>query len=205
VWDTVAAYGAPLDEMTRGISRYIWPLELPSHTLDRDRVTRACQALALDEERTTFHPELWNEGDLVAGAFDPDKERHIKDEQLSQVWFAGVHSNIGGGYPDDALAYIPFVWMITEAQRCGLKFKSSAAQPPSPPVLLEGNGARARHGRARSAAALGRSRLILSHQAREPAIRHLRVEERPRIKGAHVIPGSVRSIRILRCGAVPPI
>ena len=28
VWDTVAAYGAPLDEMTRGISRYIWPLEL---------------------------------------------------------------------------------------------------------------------------------------------------------------------------------
>ena len=33
VWDTVAAYGAPLDEMTRGISQYIWPLELPHHTL----------------------------------------------------------------------------------------------------------------------------------------------------------------------------
>ena len=64
VWDTVAAYGAPLDEMTRGINRYIWPLELPNHTLARDRVTRACQALALDEERTTFHPELWNEGDV---------------------------------------------------------------------------------------------------------------------------------------------
>jgi uncharacterized protein (DUF2235 family) len=132
VWDTVAAYGAPLDEMTRGISRYIWPLELPTHTLQRDRITRACQALALDEERTTFHPELWNEGDVPLVPVDPDKERYIKDEQVSQVWFAGVHSNVGGGYPDDSLAYIPFVWMITEAQRCGLKFKSSSAQPPSP-------------------------------------------------------------------------
>ncbi len=134
VWDTVAAYGAPLDEMTRGISRYIWPLELPNHTLDRERVMRACQALALDEERTTFHPELWNERGVPAGEFDPDKDRSIKDEQISQVWFAGVHSNVGGGYPDDTLAYIPFVWMITEAQRCGLKFKSDAVPPPAVPA-----------------------------------------------------------------------
>jgi uncharacterized protein (DUF2235 family) len=128
VWDTVSAYGAPLDEMTRGISRYIWPLELPTHTLPRDRVTRACHALALDEERTTFHPELWNEGDVPAGEPDPARERFIKDEQLSQVWFAGAHSNVGGGYPDDSLAYIPFVWMITEARHCGLKFKSDLAK-----------------------------------------------------------------------------
>jgi uncharacterized protein (DUF2235 family) len=132
VWDTVSAYGAPLDEMTRGISRFIWPLELPTHTLPRERVTRACHALALDEERTTFHPELWNEGDVPAGEPDPAKERFIRDEQLSQVWFAGVHSNVGGGYPDDSLAYIPFVWIITEAQRCGLKFKSDAVKPPRP-------------------------------------------------------------------------
>ncbi|QWG13415.1 DUF2235 domain-containing protein [Bradyrhizobium sediminis] len=134
VWDTVAAYGMPLDEMTRGISRYIWPLELPNHALDRDRVMRACQALALDEERTTFHPELWDERVEPPGEFDPDKERFIKDEQISQVWFAGVHSNVGGGYPDDTLAYIPFVWMITEAQRCGLKFKSDAVPPPAVPA-----------------------------------------------------------------------
>ena len=119
--------------MTRGISQYIWPLELPHHTLDRARVTRACQALALDEERTTFHPELWNERVGPPSEFDPDKPRFIKDEQLSQVWFAGVHSNVGGGYPDDTLAYIPFVWMITEAQRCGLKFKSDATAPPADP------------------------------------------------------------------------
>lgn len=134
VWDTVAAYGAPLDEMTRGISKYIWPLELPNHALDRTRVMRACQALALDEERTTFHPELWNERVEPTGQFDPDAARFVKDEQISQVWFAGVHSNVGGGYPDDTLAYIPFVWMITEARHCGLKFKSDAVPPPALPA-----------------------------------------------------------------------
>jgi uncharacterized protein (DUF2235 family) len=134
VWDTVAAYGAPLDEMTRGISKWIWPLELPDHTFDRRRVVRACQALALDEERTTFHPELWDEDTAALSVSDRSQQRLIKDEQLSQVWFAGVHSNVGGGYPDDALAYIPFVWMITEAQRCGLRFKSDAVKPPALPA-----------------------------------------------------------------------
>jgi uncharacterized protein (DUF2235 family) len=135
VWDTVAAYGMPVDEMTRGIHQYLWPIELPNNRL-ADRVDRACQALALDEERTTFHPQLWGEpagtnGNTTAAA--PPGPRFIKDERLSQVWFAGVHTNVGGGYPDDALAYIPFVWMITEAKRCGLRFKSDYANQPSTP------------------------------------------------------------------------
>jgi uncharacterized protein (DUF2235 family) len=141
VWDTVAAYGMPIDEMTRGIHQYLWPIELPNNHLSAS-VMRACQALALDEERTTFHPQLWNEttgnltnGDAAAAA--AARGRFIKDERLSQVWFAGVHSNVGGGYPDDALAYIPFVWMITEAQRCGLKFKSDyAGHPPDPDLMI---------------------------------------------------------------------
>jgi uncharacterized protein (DUF2235 family) len=133
VWDTVAAYGLPMDEMTRGVSRWLVPLELPNHTLDLQRIARACQALSLDEERTTFHPELWTE---PPGGFDADKKRLIKDEQVSQVWFAGVHSNVGGGYPDDALAYIPFVWMITEAENCGLKFKSDRFGLPDDPDKL---------------------------------------------------------------------
>src|SRR5260221_279674 len=60
LWDTVAAYGLPIDEMTQGVSQWIWPLELPSHTL-HPSVKRACHALSLDDERTTFHPVLWNE------------------------------------------------------------------------------------------------------------------------------------------------
>ena len=60
LWDTVAAYGLPVEEMTRGISRYLWPLELPERKLNQ-KVLRACHALSLDDERTTFHPLLWDQ------------------------------------------------------------------------------------------------------------------------------------------------
>ncbi|MEH6951964.1 DUF2235 domain-containing protein [Nitrobacter sp. NHB1] len=137
VWDTVAAYGLPLDEMTRGVSKWIWPLELPNHTLDRTRVRRACQALSLDEPRTTFHPELWDERGAPPLAPRDDGNRHLADEQISQVWFAGVHSNVGGGYPDDALAFIPLVWMLRQAEACGLRLKSDRATPPADPDPLK--------------------------------------------------------------------
>jgi hypothetical protein len=40
-----------------------------------------------------------------------------------QVWFAGVHADIGGGYPEvqSALSKYPLLWMIEEAVKCGLK------------------------------------------------------------------------------------
>ena len=104
VWDTVTAYGLPIDEMTRGVSRFIWPPQLPDHKLDLTRVMRACQALSIDEERTTFHPELWDESGARSARIRDDVERYLADEQVSQVWFPGVHSNVGGGYPDDSLA-----------------------------------------------------------------------------------------------------
>jgi uncharacterized protein (DUF2235 family) len=140
VWDTVAAYGMPVDEMTRGIHQYLWPIELPNNHLSAS-VERACQALSLDEERTTFHPQLWDETggpgtNKYADPPDPAGRRFVKDERISQVWFSGVHTNVGGGYPDDSLAYIPFVWMISEAKRCGLKFKSDYADQPNNPDVM---------------------------------------------------------------------
>src|SRR5882724_4210094 len=48
LWDTVAAYGFPIDEMMRGVSRYLWPLELPNRQLDVTKVRRACHALSID-------------------------------------------------------------------------------------------------------------------------------------------------------------
>ena len=136
VWDTVAAYGMPIDEMTRGISQYLWPLELPGPRT----VPRASRAPARRWRSTRSAPPSTRScgtrpATPPAGErrWRTHSKRFIKDERISQVWFAGVHTNVGGGYPDDALAYIPFVWMITEAQRCGLKFKSDyAGQPPSP-------------------------------------------------------------------------
>jgi uncharacterized protein (DUF2235 family) len=87
LWDSVAAYGLPVDEMTRG------PLELPDRILN-EKIQRACHALALDDERTTFHPLLWDEQGINSA--DPPKPRYTHDERLSQVWFAGVHSNVRG-------------------------------------------------------------------------------------------------------------
>jgi uncharacterized protein (DUF2235 family) len=129
LWDTVAAYGLPIEEMTRGVSQWIWPLYLPERSLS-PQVKRACHALALDDERTTFHPVLWTEEGEQQAAPDANGQQWLKDERISQVWFAGVHSNVGGGYPDDALAYQPLYWIMEEAKRCGLAFKVS---PPADP------------------------------------------------------------------------
>ena len=142
VWDTVAAYGLPIDEMTIGVSKYIWPLELPNRTLS-PKVQRACHALALDDERTTFHPLLWTESTeqpRPAGDVTP-----LEAERISQVWFPGVHSNVGGGYPDDRLAHGPLYWMMREAEKCGLRFKA----PPKldPDAFLRAKSSRDKDGR----------------------------------------------------------
>ncbi|KRR12148.1 hypothetical protein CQ12_23215 [Bradyrhizobium jicamae] len=117
LWDTVAAYGLPIDEMTRGVSRYLWPLELPDRQL-HPLVRKACHALSLDDERTTFHPLLWDESPET----DPNR--------ITQVWFAGVHSNVGGGYPDDSLAHVSLTWILSEARRRGLTLKAAPNADP---------------------------------------------------------------------------
>lgn len=129
LWDTVAAYGMPVEEMTRGISQWLLPLLLPSCDLNK-RVMRACHALSIDDERTTFHPTLWDESDEEPLKPRADGKRYLVDERISQVWFAGVHSNVGGGYPDDSLAQIPLIWIMSEAANAGLRFKSHPEASP---------------------------------------------------------------------------
>ncbi|MGY4512110.1 DUF2235 domain-containing protein [Bradyrhizobium sp. USDA 3650] len=138
LWDTVAAYGLPVDEMTRGVSRYLWPLELPNKRLDPKRVARACHALSLDDQRTTFHPVLWDESNMPPVV--PGPPTVTRQEKLTQIWFAGVHSNVGGGYPDDSLAYIPIYWIWKEAKDCGLKFKSSPSADPDAFLAAQSKG-----------------------------------------------------------------
>ena len=121
LWDSVDAYGLPVDELTRAIDGFVWPLTMRDLNLN-PRVKRARHALALDDERNTFHPRLWNEepqpgkpGTGVPGG--NQKTTHIDDERVSQVWFAGVHSNIGGGYPDDSLSHVSLGWIMSEASK----------------------------------------------------------------------------------------
>jgi uncharacterized protein (DUF2235 family) len=129
LWDTVAAYGMPVDEMAIGISKWIWPWQLPDRVL-APVVKRACHALSIDDDRTTFHPVLWDERDEAPLQPRADGKYWLEDERISQVWFVGAHSNVGGGYPDDSVAQIPLVWIMGQAHACGLRFKVAADANP---------------------------------------------------------------------------
>src|SRR4051794_8984496 len=60
VWDTVDAYGGPIEEIVRAIDYWYWPLSLPDRFMNA-KIQRACHALALEDERDAFKPVLWDE------------------------------------------------------------------------------------------------------------------------------------------------
>ena len=103
VWDTVDAYGFPIDELAIIWNYLIYPIHFPDYKLS-SKVKKACHALSVDDERHTFHPVLWDE----SGETDP--------ERIEQVWFPGVHSDVGGGYPKYNLALVALDWMIAKAE-----------------------------------------------------------------------------------------
>jgi uncharacterized protein (DUF2235 family) len=112
VWDTVGALGNPL--LLNGIlsRRYKF------HDTDLSSiVSNAYQALAIDEKRRHFAPALWNKR--------PDTEH----QTLEQVWFAGVHSNIGGGYPSAGLSDLALAWMCDKAKASGLAIGAVSLRP----------------------------------------------------------------------------
>lgn len=109
VWDTVGALGIPdnlaICNIFDNSKHYRFhDTSLGSH------IRTARQALALDETRASFSPTLWRDYD--------------ENADVRQLWFCGVHSNVGGGYPDRGLSDIALIWMIEEARECGLHFDS---------------------------------------------------------------------------------
>ena len=117
LWDTVEAYGMPITQLKRGIDWVIWPMLFGDMKLSPN-IQRAVHALSLDDERETFHPLLWDElWEAELAASDPAFAGRI-----TQVWFAGVHSNVGGGYPEDRLSLVPLEWIMGEAAKSGLTF-----------------------------------------------------------------------------------
>ncbi len=107
VWDTVAALGTPiklLDVLIDRIPKFRHRFH--DFTLSRG-VEHGRHALAIDDERLTFHPIVW------------DKEPNL-DQTIKQVWFCGMHSDVGGSYEEEELSSIPLIWMVTEAKERGL-------------------------------------------------------------------------------------
>ncbi|OYD77422.1 UNVERIFIED_ORG: uncharacterized protein (DUF2235 family) [Burkholderia sp. CF145] len=113
VWDTVGALGIPENVDLFGF----WKNRFRFHdtNLSPD-VKRAVQALAIDEQRNSFFPTLWTSCD------GNDQQR------VSQVWFPGVHADIGGGYKETGLSDVTLKWMISEAAVCGASFDGNMTQ-----------------------------------------------------------------------------
>lgn len=96
VWDTVGALGIPIGFLKKASNKL---LQFHDTKLNRE-VKHAYHALAIDEQRESFKPTLW------------DVMRNIPDQVVEQVWFAGVHSDVGGGYKERHHSDIAFKWMI---------------------------------------------------------------------------------------------
>ncbi len=115
VWDTVGALGVPALSrfgLLRKVVRRLSEGSKYAHGFHDERlgahVTHAYQALAIDERRGAFEPSTWKyEGEARAN--------------VEQTWFAGVHSNVGGGYSDSGLSDHAFMWMAVKAMDAGLK------------------------------------------------------------------------------------
>ena len=105
VWDTVAALGLPNTRIDK-IINWIIPHGFHDFNLSAS-VKHACHALAIDDRRKTFHPVL----------FHPDREEH---QTLRQIWFMGMHTDVGGGYREHELSDITLEWMVQHAVRHGL-------------------------------------------------------------------------------------
>ena len=108
VWDTVGALGIPFSIMGL-FDRHdeFYDTKMGSN------VSFARHALAIDEKREDFEPTIWTSRPGV---------------DLKQVWFAGVHSDVGGSYPPDRETGIrasdtPLEWMLDEAEDAGLQIE----------------------------------------------------------------------------------
>ena len=102
VWDTVSALGTPqlpwLDALIDLVRRHKFFDYEPATC-----VKNVYHAVAVDDERRTFWPMIWNETSYKAST---------PDGAIEQVWFPGMHSNIGGGYPRVEVANVALEWMM---------------------------------------------------------------------------------------------
>ena len=105
VWDTVKAFGV------------LRPSSFP-HLRHNPSIKTVRHAIALDERRRSFMFTSWGGlRDFVEA--DPPQNQDVKE-----VWFAGDHSDVGGGHPEQqsVLSELSFRWMVGEACRARLKF-----------------------------------------------------------------------------------
>jgi uncharacterized protein (DUF2235 family) len=121
VYDTVGALGVPIT----GPVDVNEPIVGFHDTTLGDLVEHAVQALAVDERRGPYVPSLWTQAADAAA---------LAGQSVLQVWFPGVHSDIGGGYGDKGIGDITWDFMMRQAARRGLLLDPNQ---PTPPVTLK--------------------------------------------------------------------
>lgn len=110
VWDTVGSLGIPA--VFGGVAPLLYGF---LDTSLNPKVLNAYHAIAIDERRSEFPPTLWT-------------STPAPGQIVEQVWFCGVHSDVGGGEPaddetpDQALSDITLAWMMSKAAALGLRF-----------------------------------------------------------------------------------
>jgi uncharacterized protein (DUF2235 family) len=116
VYDTVGALGVPL----AAAARVNEPIVGFHDTRLGDTVEHAVQALAVDEKRGPYVPALWTQAaDAVA----------LSGRTVLQVWFPGVHSDVGGGYRDKGIGDITWDFMMRQAADRGLVIDPAQRTP----------------------------------------------------------------------------
>jgi hypothetical protein len=100
IWDTVSSLGVPqLGSFIDNIVNKKFPHLFYDYEPE-NCVKNVYHAIAVDDERLTFSPMVWNESTFKGGG------------TIEQVWFPGMHSNVGGGYNRQELATVTLDWMI---------------------------------------------------------------------------------------------
>jgi hypothetical protein len=100
IWDTVSSLGTPQIPLLDTLINIFLPHKF--YDLSPDKcVKNVYHAMAIDDERRTFWPLVWNEKKFAG-----------KGKKIEQAWFTGMHSNVGGGYNRHELSNITFDWMM---------------------------------------------------------------------------------------------
>lgn len=110
VWDTVGAMRFTDNHVHFRADNEV--IDVP------ENISHVRHALALHELREQFEPLFW-------------RMRQGGGQSLEQVWFAGAHADVGGGYPSASLANIALEWMAWEAKRLGLHVDAAPAPADS--------------------------------------------------------------------------
>jgi uncharacterized protein (DUF2235 family) len=116
VWDTVASVIVPRPDRW-----YLPSLQFLPYTMQNPRVRIFRQACSIDERRRMFRLYRWKLGENFKPTRFYSGDTIVQD--VRQVWFAGVHADIGGGYPEEesGLSKYPLVWMVDQGMNAGLR------------------------------------------------------------------------------------